>query len=62
MSITEQIYGIIYRNPGVKLNDILENCINQEYAEVLLNDLVDNVRVECVHNCGELTYCINETH
>ena len=55
MTITNQIFGIIYRNPSVTLNDIIENCTNQEYAETLLNGLVDEGRVVRVSNSGDVT-------
>lgn len=45
MTITEQIYSVIQRNPGVTLDEIIENCVNKEFAETFLKDLVKKQRV-----------------
>ena len=60
MSISNQILGIISRNPGVTLNEIIENCTNKEYAQSFLKDLIDKGQVRRVDNSSESTYYIRK--
>jgi len=60
MSIHYQILGIISRNPGVTQDEIVENCINKEYATTFLKDLINENKVKSICKSGKTTYYINE--
>lgn len=59
MTIHNQILGIISRNPGVTQDEIIENCINKEYATTFIIDLIDENKVKSIYNSGKTTYYIN---
>ena len=61
MTIHDQIFNMIARNPGITKNEIIDNCINKEFAAKFLQDLIDDNKVECVRDSNPNIYKIPDS-
>ena len=60
MTIHNLILAFISINPGVTRDEVIENCINKEFAGKFLKDLIGENKVKSVCTSKGMTYYINE--